>query len=262
MRRFHVTSRRTRTRPNLPLCVLAAAAMVSPVTAPPALAATDPDIDPAMPLEVEIESSAVDGLRLVSAELWRHETAEGLPYLRVEYEVINEGDEPVLGHRSRLGLGEVVAASGDFGFLEPGQSAHFAFLALGQGVQGLPPSPGAATLSLVGATLSSATLNDCRIALTEAECQLRAGFLDPLCNGKCVSSGAAGGRAICLGPYCGRDRWGNQCCTWEPFCDCQGRMEATLTEAMFEDLLDPFDPLLQPLVDNPPWVEVKPLDRP
>lgn len=105
-------------------CAIGGVALLALLGLPAAAAAsTDPDVDPAEPIAVTVENGG-GTVAITAAKGYLQVTAEGLRYLRIDYEVTNPGEEAIRGHRWRLSLGGAEAEVSVGGLLEPGASAR------------------------------------------------------------------------------------------------------------------------------------------
>ncbi len=226
----------------------------------PASAATDPDIDPATPIAVVLEDSGA-GVLLTSAEVFLQQSAEGLPYLRLEYAVLNDGGEAVVSHALRIAVGEATAFASTGGELQPGEEQPFSYLIFGQAVSSLDPSTAEVLVTAVSSATSSTSGPDCEYARTRAECEVIAPSYNAFCNGDCIASGRTGGVPTCDRYRCYTDSRGVFCCDYSPSCKCYGYRSdtrRTITEGVFEGLVDPLDPLINPALDEPLEIEMRP----
>ena len=218
--------------------------------------ATDPDVDPAEPIELTIEETLGDVL-ITSAEAYLQESAEGLTYLRVDYEVLNLSDETLTSHRFTLDLQGIEATVSAGGLLEPGEQETLSFIFVGKDVNGIDSSAPGGSVQLAGSSNSDNT-RDCRLAKTRGQCDAIAASMQSMCNGKKVSQGCSAGAMVC--EYsCFVDFRGDSCCSWDPDCKCIGRpTEITLEEATLEGLMPPDDPLVNPALGEERRLEVRP----
>jgi hypothetical protein len=232
------------------------ALLIAPVLAVPATAATDPDIDPAMPVELTL-AQELDSLEITEAALYLQESKEGLRYLRIDYEIANVGDTTSTGHSFRLSVQgvETTVAAGDI--LEPGASVKRSYLLFGEDIDGVEPGSGDAVLDLHSATLGGTSRN-CQLASTREQCDAVAASTQALCNGRQIGRGCDSGTVVCT-QSCFTDSSGEFCCSWDPLCVCNGRpAELTLIEAIAEGLVPSDDPLIYPGAAEEHRLEVRP----
>lgn len=223
-----------------------------------AFGATDPDGDPATPIPLNLETSAAD-VQLTAGEAFVQQTEEGLPYLRIDYTVLNVSSETVVSHGWQVNVGEAQAVSATGALLEPGEEMTFSALVFGKSVENLDPDADEVTLIALSSQTTTSSNRSCLFISTQSECEARVPAHNALCNGKCIARGHTAGMAVCQ-RSCFKDDSGQYCCDYTLWCECWGGLDfgLTLTEGLFEGLVDPVDPLVQPGVEEEIEIEVRP----